>query len=83
MIDSMKREARHFNRDVGKNGDVLDFDHIHDLRQSLAILQKVQRGFSGSLKNPNLDSAHREVSEAVLFRANYYIDKINAVLNVN
>ena len=59
------------------NGQGGFFDHIHEMQDSYRSLTKIKRKLEGSLKNPNLGSAEKEILENSLKTANEHIERID------
>ena len=55
------------------------WDHLGEMRDTLAGLKKVQNGLEGSLKNPNLNSATKKYLQDSLNKTNSYIKRINTL----
>ena len=52
------------------------FDHLHEMKDTYSGLLKIQRGFEGSLRNPNLSEEVRQVLQAGLDKVNNNITRI-------
>ena len=53
------------------------WNHLGEMKDTLTGLKRVQSGLEGSLKNPNLNSATRELLKESLDKATLYIQRIN------
>lgn len=58
------------------NGKGGYFDHLAEMKDSYAGLNKARKGLEGSLKNPNLSDIDRTLLQEGLDNANSYISRI-------
>ncbi|GMK38808.1 hypothetical protein PCCS19_18620 [Paenibacillus sp. CCS19] len=55
------------------------WDHLGEMQDSLRGLQGIQRSLNGSLQNPNLSTYSRQVLQANLNQANFYVARITSM----